>query len=86
MLKPLGDRVLVRRNEKENRTPAGIIIPEESLSESDTGIILNTGTKVKNVKINDSITFSKYGHSEITIDGEKLLIMREENILGIINE
>ncbi|MDR2884696.1 MAG: co-chaperone GroES [Deferribacteraceae bacterium] len=92
-IQPLQDRVLVRRFESEEKTASGIIIPDtakEKPQEGEvvavgTGKVLENGNVVKPaVKAGDKILFSKYAGTEVRIDGQELLIMREDDILGII--
>lgn len=91
--RPLHDRILVRRVEPEERTPGGVIIPDtakEKPQEGEvvalgTGKIDDNGNKVEfTVKKGDKVLISKYGGTEIKIDGENYLILREDDILGII--
>ena len=92
-IRPLHDRVLVKRLEEENMSKGGIIIPDsakekpvqgEIIAVGD-GKILESGTKIEmNVKAGDKVLFSKYAGSEVKVEGEELLIMREDDILGII--
>ena len=92
-LKPLHDRVLVERVSQEDRTKGGIIIPDTAQEKPMEGkVIAVGGGKVKDdgtkapmdVKVNDRVLFGKYAGTEIKIDDEEYLIMREEDILGII--
>jgi len=92
-IRPLHDRVIVKRLEEENISKGGIIIPDtakekpaqgEVVAVGD-GKILESGTKIAmNVKKGDRVLFTKYGGNEVKIDGEELLILREEDILGVI--
>lgn len=94
-IKPLQDRVVVKRFDEEEMTKGGIIIPEaakESPAEGEV-VAVGPGRKDENgksmpldVKKGDKVIFSKYGGTEVTIDGEDLLIMREEDILGIVTK
>lgn len=93
-IKPLHDRVIVRRIEENATTTGGIIIPDSAKEKPQEGEIIAAGEgKYKengerqnlDVKDGDRVLFGKYSGSEITIDGEELLIMREDEILGIIN-
>ena len=93
-IKPLHDRVIVRRIEENTTTTGGIIIPDSAKEKPQEGEIIAAGEgKYKDngerqsldVKEGDRILFGKYSGSEITIDGEELLIMREDEVLGIIN-
>ena len=90
---PLHDRVLVRRIEAEEKTSGGIIIPDTAKEKPQEGEVVAVGTgkiddngkKVEfTVKKGDKVLISKYGGTEIKVDGESYLIMREDDILGII--
>ena len=92
--RPLHDRVVVKRLDSEEKTKGGIIIPDtakEKPQEGEVvavgdGKILNNGTRVAmDVKVGDRILFGKYAGSEVKLDGEELLIMREEDILGVLS-
>lgn len=94
-IRPLHDRVIVKRLEEKEKTKGGIIIPDTAREKPmegkviavGPGKVLESGTKVSmNVKKGDRILFGKYAGSEIEIDGEEHLIMREDDILGIIEE
>jgi chaperonin GroES len=92
-LVPLNDRIIVKRTEEEQVTKGGIIIPDTAKEKPQEGKVIAIGKgkttedgKVipLDVKVGDKILFGKYGGTEIKIEGEELLIMREEDILGII--
>ena len=92
-IRPLHDRVIVQSIEKEAKTKGGIIIPDTAKEKPQegkviavgAGKILENGTKVAlDVKVGDKILFGKYSGSEIKIDGEEFLMMREDDILGVI--
>lgn len=92
-IRPLQDRILVKRVESEERTVGGIIIPDNAKEKPmegkvvavGNGKVLNDGKVAKpEVKAGDRILFSKYSGSEVKIDGEEHLILREEDILGIV--
>jgi chaperonin GroES len=92
-IRPLGDRVLVRRAEAEERTAGGILLPESAKDKPKEGAViaigegrtLDDGTKSKfSVKVGDRILFSAYAGTEVKYGGEEYLIMREEDILGVI--
>jgi chaperonin GroES len=92
-IRPLQDRVIVRRLEEEEKTKGGIIIPDTAKEKPQEGKVIAVGKgKVTedgkliplDVKVGDKILFGKYSGSEIKIGGEEHLIMREEDILGII--
>jgi chaperonin GroES len=90
---PLQDRVLVQRIEEERKTAGGIIIPDNNAEKPSQGkvVAVGKGKKLENgsvaaldVKAGDKILFGKYAGSEIKVDGQDYLIMREDDILGII--
>lgn len=93
-VRPLHDRILVRRMEEENTTSGGIIIPDSAKEKPQRGEIVATGngritedgkTLALEVKVGDRVLFGKYSGSELKLDGEEFLMMREEDILGILN-
>jgi len=92
-IRPLQDRVIVRRLEEEEKTKGGIIIPDTAKEKPQEGKIVAVGKgKITedgkliplDVKVGEKILFGKYSGTEIKVEGEELLIMREEDILGII--
>ena len=91
-IKPLGDRVVVKPQAAEEKTESGIIIPDTAKEKPQRGTVVavgpgrvENGTKVDmTVKENDSILYGKYAGTEITLDGEDYLIMRESDILGVV--
>ena len=94
-IRPLQDRVIVKRIEEEEKTKGGIIIPDTAKEKPQEGKVVAVGKGKVNddgklipldVKVNDRILFGKYSGSEINIDGEEHLIMREEDILGVIEK
>ncbi len=93
--RPLHDRVLVRRLDEEETTSGGIIIPDTAKEKPMEGEIVAAGAGAKNdkgevfpldVKAGDRILFGKWSGTEVKIDGDELLIMKESDILGIIEE
>jgi len=91
--KPLHDRVLVRRVESEEKTAGGLIIPESAKEKPQEGEIVAIGEGARKesgdliemaVKAGDKVLFGKWSGTEITLDGEELLIMKESDILGIM--
>jgi chaperonin GroES len=93
-VRPLHDRVLVRRMPEEMKTAGGIIIPETAKEKPQRGEIVATGKgrvtedgKVSplDVKVGDKILFGKYSGTELKLNGEEYLMMKEEDILGIMN-
>ena len=91
--RPLHDRVLVRRLESEERTAGGIIIPDTAKEKPMEGEVVAVGPggrdengklQALDVKVGDRILFGKWSGTEVTLNGEELLIMKESDILGII--
>ena len=91
--RPLHDRVLVRRIEEEEKTVGGIIIPDTAKENPMQGKVLAVGPGARDekgelvrldVKVGDRILFGKYSGSEVKIDGEELIIMKESDIVGIL--
>ncbi len=91
--RPLHDRILVRRIKEEEKTAGGIIIPDTAKEKPSEGEIVAVGSGHRaedgsvtplDVKAGDRVLFSKYGGTEVTIDGEELLILRESDVLGIV--
>ncbi|QPB23040.1 co-chaperone GroES [Rhizobium sp. 007] len=91
--RPLHDRILVRRVESEERTKGGIIIPDTAKEKPQEGEVIAVGPGARNdagqiqpldVKVGDRILFGKWSGTEIKIDGEDLLIMKESDVMGII--
>jgi chaperonin GroES len=94
-IRPLHDRVIVRRIEEEEQRVGGIIIPDTAKEKPQQGrvIAVGTGRREKDgkvipldVKEGDTVLFGKYSGQDIKIDGEELLIMREEEILGVVEK
>ena len=93
-MKPLGDRVLIRPLKEDEVKQGGIIIPDTAKEKPQEGTVIALGTgKLDDegkriaftVKVHDKVLFSKYGGTEVKIDGEDYLIMREDDILGIVS-
>ncbi|MEM6759883.1 MAG: co-chaperone GroES [Pseudomonadota bacterium] len=92
-LKPLHDRVLVRRTESEEKTAGGLIIPDSAKEKPSEGEIVSAGPGARKdsgeliemaVKAGDKVLFGKWSGTEVTIEGEELLMMKESDIMGII--
>ena len=93
-IKPLNDRVIVKRVEEEQKTAGGIIIPDTAKEKPQEGEVVAVGPGKRDddgkrvaleVKKGDRILFGKYAGTEIKIDGEERIFMREDDILGILN-
>ena len=91
---PLHDRVLVRRVEQDEHTAGGIIIPDTAKEKPSEGLIIAAGSGARredgtimplDVKAGDQVLFGKWSGTEVTVDGEDLLIMKESDLLGIID-
>ena len=91
--KPLHDRVLVRRVESDEKTAGGLIIPESAKEKPAEGQVVSVGAGLRDddgdrialdVTAGDKVLFGKWSGTEITVDGEELLIMKESDIMGII--
>jgi chaperonin GroES len=93
-LKPLADRVLVRPEESEEALPSGLVIPDTAKEKPQEGTVLAVGPGAYHegkripldVKEGDRIVYSKYGGSEVKVDGEELLILSERDILAVIQK
>jgi len=93
-LKPLHDRVLVKRTESEEKTAGGLIIPENAKEKPSEGEVVSVGEGARKdngeliapaVKAGDKILFGKWSGTEVTIDGQEMLMMKESDIMGIIS-
>ena len=93
--RPLHDRVLIRRVEQEARTAGGIIIPDTAKEKPMEGEVVAVGPGARSedgkihpldVKVGDRVLFGKYGGTEVKVDGEERLILREDDILGVLEK
>jgi chaperonin GroES len=95
-LQPLEDRIVVRPNEAEERTVSGLVIPDTAKEKPQQGSVLAVGPGKRSeqtgqvipvdVKEGDTVVYSKYGGTEITVDGEDLLILSSRDVLAIFNK
>ncbi len=92
-LRPLHDRVIIKRMEEERTSPGGIVIPDTAAEKPSRGEVIAAGNGKRNdageivpmdVKVGDKVLFGKYSGTEVTVDGEDLLVMREEDIMAVI--
>jgi chaperonin GroES len=92
-LRPLHDRVIVKRSEEERTSPGGIVIPDTAAEKPIRGEVLAVGrgkilengeTRPLDVKVGDKVLFGKYSGTEVKLDGEELLVMREEDLMAVI--
>ncbi|HIF10017.1 MAG TPA: co-chaperone GroES [Sneathiellales bacterium] len=93
--RPLHDRVLVRRVEEETKTAGGIILPDTAQEKPSEGEIVAVGGGLRgddgivtplDVKVGDRVLFGKFGGTEVKVDGDDLMILRESDILGIVDK
>ncbi len=92
-IRPLHDRVVVKRVEEERTSAGGIVIPDSAAEKPQKGEIIAVGNgklsdsgelRALDVKVGDKVLFGKYSGTEIKVDGEEVLIMKEEDILGVL--
>ena len=87
-LRPLHDRVIVKRLDQETKTASGLIIPDAAAEKPDQGQVMAVGNgKVRalEVKVGDRVLFGKYSGQSVKVDGEELLVMREEDIMAVVS-
>ena len=94
-IRPLHDRVIVKRLEAEEKTASGIVIPGSAAEKPDQGEIVAVGKgkvgddgklRPLDVKVGDKVLFGKYSGQTVKIDGDELLVMREEDIMGVVEK
>jgi chaperonin GroES len=94
-LKPLGDRLVIKPNEQEEMTASGLVLPETAKEKPQQGTILavgpgrrdDDGNRIElDVAVDDTVLYAKYAGTEIKIDGEKLLILKESDVLAILED
>ena len=94
-IRPLHDRVIVRREDEERTSPGGIVIPDSAAEKPIQGKITAVGKgkileggdiRPLDVKVGDRVLFGKYSGTEVKLDGEELLVMREEDIMAVIEK
>jgi chaperonin GroES len=92
-IRPLHDRVIVKRLDQERKTASGIVIPDNAAEKPDQGEVVAVGPGKKDdngkliamdLKVGDRILFGKYSGQSVKVEGEELLVMREEDIMGVI--
>jgi chaperonin GroES len=88
-IKPLADRVLIEPTQAEEKTASGIIIPDTAKEKPQKGTVVAAGPGTKDdkmeVKVGDIVLYGKYAGSELSVDGKDYLMMRQSNILAVIN-
>ena len=94
-IRPLHDRVIIRRKEEETKTAGGIVIPDSATEKPIRGEVIAVGNgkllengdvRPLDVKVGDTVVFGKYSGTEVKIGDEELLVMREEDIMGVIED
>jgi chaperonin GroES len=94
-LRPLHDRVIVKRMEEERKSAGGIVIPDTAAEKPMRGKVLGVGpgkindkgeTNPMNVKKGDKVLFGKYSGTEVKVDGDELVVMREDDIMAVIED
>ena len=92
-IRPLHDRIVVRRVEDERTSPGGIVIPDSATEKPMQGTVLAVGNgkmlesgeqRALDVKVGDKVMFGKYSGTEVKVDGEEVLVMREDDVMGVI--
>ena len=92
-IRPLHDRVIVKRLEEERKTASGIVIPDAAAEKPDQGQVLSVGPGKRDengkhvtldVKVGDRVLFGKYAGQTVKVEGEEVLVMREEDIMGVV--
>jgi chaperonin GroES len=94
-IRPLHDRVIVKRVEEERKTASGIVIPDSAAEKPDQGEVIAVGDGKRDeagklipmaVKVGDRVLFGKYAGQTVKVEGEELLVMREEDIMGVVEK
>jgi chaperonin GroES len=94
-IRPLHDRVIVKREEEERKSPGGIVIPDTAAEKPIRGKVIAVGkgkilengqVRPLDLKVGDKILFGKYGGNEVKVDGEELLVLREEDVMAVIEK
>ncbi len=92
-IRPLHDRVVIKRLEEERTSPGGIVLPDAATEKPVRGEVLAVGNgkvsesgdvRALDVKVGDQVLFGKYSGTEVKVDGEEVLVMREDDIMGVI--
>jgi chaperonin GroES len=94
-IRPLHDRVIVKRMEAEEKTASGIVLPGNASEKPDMGEVLAVGTgkvmddgkiRALSLKVGDKVIFGKYSGQAVKVDGDELLVMREEDVMGVMED
>lgn len=94
-IRPLHDRVIVRREEEERKSAGGIVLPDTATEKPSRGEVIAVGggkqldngeVRALELKVGDKVLFGKYSGNEVKLDGEEVLVMREEDIMGVLED
>jgi chaperonin GroES len=94
-IRPLHDRIIVKRVEEERTTASGIVLADKAVEKPDQGIVQAIGNGKRDdsgninaldVKVGDKVLFGKYAGQTVKVDGEELLVMREEDVMAVVNQ
>ncbi len=94
-IRPLHDRVVIKRVEEERTTPGGIVIPDSAAEKPDRGEVIAVGNgkildngevRALDIKVGDKVLFGKYSGTSVKVDGEELLVMREDDVIAVIED
>ena len=83
-LQPLADRIVAKEVEAPAKTASGILLPEAAKDKAQVGEVLAVGKEVKEVKVGDKIIYSEYGPNRVKVDGQELLLVKEEDVLAVV--
>ncbi len=95
IIRPLHDRVVIKRVEEERTTPGGIVIPDSAAEKPDRGEVIAVGNgkildngevRALDVKVGDKVLFGKYAGTGVKVDGEEVLVMREDDVIAVIED
>ncbi len=95
IIRPLHDRVVIKRVEEERTTPGGIVIPDSAAEKPDRGEVIAVGNgkildngevRALDIKVGDKVLFGKYSGTSVKVDGEELLVMREDDVIAVIED
>ncbi len=94
-IRPLHDRVVIKRVEEERTTPGGIVIPDSAAEKPDRGEVIAVGNgkildngevRALDIKVGDKVLFGKYAGTSVKVDGEEVLVMREDDVIAVIED
>jgi chaperonin GroES len=83
-LQPLADRIVIKKIEAEAKSASGILLPDSAKEQPQSGEALAVGKDVTEVKVGDQVLYAKYGPAEVKVEGEELLIVKEEDVLAVV--